>query len=143
MSKQGDLELFKEVVEKRIPFNNFLGLNIISFEKGNVEAHIPYRDEVEGNFLAGFWHGGVISGIIDAVGGIVGGSYFYPDLTLDRISTIDLRVDYLKPFKKTDVIAVGTVMRAGNKSMLTKVKMYNMDTRSELKAEGIVVLNLR
>ena len=65
------------------------------------------RDELMGNFNRGMLHGGVISSVIDATGGLAASIGIQEKMrgkTLEaklekssRISTIDLRVDFLRP----------------------------------------------
>ena len=64
------------------------------------------RDELVGNFMRGNLHGGVISSVLDLVGGMNAWQVMkqMKDRSLDdlverfiKIGTIDLRVDYLRP----------------------------------------------
>ena len=44
---------------------------------------------------------------------------------LGRLGTLDMRVDYLKPGRGTWFRVSGSVLRAGNKVMVTRVDMHN------------------
>ena len=59
------------VFEERIPFNRVLGLRIESLGEPDVIVRFEMRDELVGNFTRGSLHGGVISSVLDVVGGLV------------------------------------------------------------------------
>ena len=43
----------------------------------------------------------------------------------DRISTVDLRVDYLRPGRPEDVLCTARVERMGNRVALTRMEIFN------------------
>ena len=45
----------------------------------------------------------------------------------DRISTIDMRVDYMRPGKGDHFFSTGTVMRTGRKVAVTRMELRNQD----------------
>ena len=59
------------VFEERIPFNRVLGLRIERLGESDVVVRFDMRDELVGNFTRGNLHGGVISSVLDVVGGLV------------------------------------------------------------------------
>ena len=127
--------LLKEVIEERIPFNRVLGLSVESFEMDQIQIRIGMRPELVGNFLRGNLHGGVISSILDVVGGMVawlGVMKKMKDCTLEemtdrfsRVGTIDLRVDYLRPGLGDFFIGTGSIIRAGNKVTVVRMELHN------------------
>ena len=64
------LKLLKEIAEERIPFNKVLGLTIQTMDEENMQVKFDMRDELVGNFMRGNLHGGVISSVLDLVGGM-------------------------------------------------------------------------
>jgi len=60
----------------------------------------------------------------------------------DKISTIDMRVDYLLPGSDKDLIIEGEVVRSGNRVIATKMKVYH-DNEEEIIAEGRAVFSVR
>ena len=64
-----DAELV-ELFEHRITFNQTLGLKIESVRPGDVRATFPMRPELVGHYAYGRLHGGVISAVLDAMGGL-------------------------------------------------------------------------
>ncbi|MEZ5042448.1 MAG: hotdog fold thioesterase [Saprospiraceae bacterium] len=131
-----NIELFKQVIEQHIPIHKFLGLKLLVLEKGFVRVSVPFRDEVVGDFRRNRWHGGIIATIMDSVGGIVGGTYFKS--FEDKLSTIDIRVDYLKGAEASSIIVEGKIVRFGNRILVTKMKAFQNDA---LIAEGKGVYN--
>ena len=127
--------LLKEVIEERIPFNRVLGLSVESFEMDQIQIRIGMRPELVGNFLRGNLHGGVISSILDVVGGMVawlGVMKKMKDCPLEemterfsRVGTIDLRVDYLRPGLGEFFIGTGSIIRAGNKVTVVRMELHN------------------
>ena len=127
--------LLKEVIEERIPFNKVLGLSVESFEMDQIQIRIGMRPELVGNFLRGNLHGGVISSILDVVGGMVawlGVMKKMKDCPLEemterfsRVGTIDLRVDYLRPGLGDFFIGTGSIIRAGNKVTVVRMELHN------------------
>ncbi len=64
-------------------------------EVGQFSMSLPFRKEFIGNPLIPCQHGGVVATMTDHVGGFCAWSAL--DSSTKRVSTIDLRVDYLLP----------------------------------------------
>jgi len=126
-------ELFQNIIEEFIPFHKVIGFKLIEVRENFVSLLIPYKPELIGDPRRGSIHGGVIATAMDAVGGAVGIS------TLrhyeDKLSTIDLRVDYLAPGLAKDIITEGTIVKSGNKVIFTRMIAYH-DSPDNLIAEG-------
>ena len=131
-----DIELIKKTFEQSIPMHKFLGLKILELEKNYAKVSVPFRNELVGDFRNNRWHGGIIATIMDSVGGIVGATHFTS--LEDKLSTIDLRVDYLKGAKPEKIIVEGKIVRLGNRILVTEMKAFQTDT---LIAEGKGVYN--
>ncbi len=134
------LEQVKKVVEQMIPLHKFLGVEVLEIEKGYVKLRIPFREEVLGNFVHRHWHGGMLSAMLDSAGGMVAGTCF-PEL-FDRISTIDIRVDYLRPAKDKAIIAEGKALRVGYRTVVTSMQI-RQEGSEEVLTEGRGVFNVR
>jgi|TARA_B100001173_G_scaffold283355_1_gene268831 uncharacterized protein (TIGR00369 family) len=123
------------VFEERIPFNRVLGLRIEHLGQSDVVVRFDMRDELVGNFTRGSLHGGVISSVLDVVGGLVAfiallnreGVQSLEDEAdkFSRLGTIDLRVDYLRPGLGGTFSAKGFVLRAGRKVAVTRMELHN------------------
>ena len=59
-----------DLFEHRISFNQVLGLKVLSVRPGDVRARIAMKPELIGSYTHGRLHGGVISSVLDAMGGL-------------------------------------------------------------------------
>lgn len=119
-----DLALLRQFFDEAIPFNHFLGLKLVSVERGRVVARLPYRPELIGDPTRPALHGGVISMMADTVGGSAVWSVTNPG---DKVATIDLRVDYLRPGRLVELHASAEVLRVGNRVGVSSIRVYHPD----------------
>ncbi len=101
------LEGLKELFERKVVFNQTLGLKITDIQPTVVLATIDMREDLVGHYSHGRIHGGVISACLDTVGAMacmVDAATRHMDETpakrlerFHKLGTIDLRVDYLRP----------------------------------------------
>jgi len=131
---------FIKFYEENIPFHKFLGLKVIELKKGYVKMRFPLRPELIGDIRSGNWHGGVIATALDAAGGMAAASLLKSKG--DKLATLDIRVDYLKPNQSESLIVTGEVIRSGNRSIVTNLKAFNEATE-ELIADGRAVFSVR
>jgi uncharacterized protein (TIGR00369 family) len=124
----------KQVAEEFIPFNKFLGLKATHVERGRVRLEIPWRDELVGDPMRPALHGGVISMLADTAGGMVVWSMI--DNVWARVSTIDLRVDYLRPGRLEQLVAEATVVRLGGRVGVAEIRLFHMSAETETVATG-------
>lgn len=121
-----------------IPFNRTLGLRFDHLETNQVKITFDMKPELVGNFLHGILHGGVISSVLDMVGGVVvmlaaiqkqtDKSLEALANTLGKSSTINLNINYLRPGKGNHFIAKGFLMHAGNKISTARMELHNQDS---------------
>ena len=125
-----------EVAENLIPFNRILGVRDCRIDdEGVVRIRIDRRDELIGNFARGFLHGGVVSATLDVVGGIAAMmAVVGRDLPetreeagriFSKVSTIDMRIDYLRPGVGEWFDASATVLRTGSRVAVTRMEFHN------------------
>lgn len=129
-----DLAILRQVMEEMIPFNKFLGIRAERMERGNVRLELPFRDELIGDPLKRALHGGVLSTLADVAGGAATWSAI-EDPTA-RLSTIDLRIDYLRPGRPHTLLAEATVVRLGGRICVTDMKMFHPGGEAEPVATG-------
>jgi len=114
---------------KFVRFYQLLGLKREFFDIDTGSIRLPWRDEYMGNPVRKVLHGGVISAILDSVGGFVIHLHYAdsPNLKekLGRGSTIDLRVDYLLPGKGRYFVASGHILRIGKKVAVVRMELHN------------------
>lgn len=121
--------------EERMPFHKLLGLKILSLHLDEVKLRIDMRDELIGNFVHGILHGGVIASVLDTAGGMIAIANSFQRkehltetermMGIDKTSTIDLRVDYLRPGRGQYFIATSSVLRSGRKVAVTRMELHN------------------
>lgn len=127
----------REIFEDSVPFHKFLKFKVDGLESGNPKLNLEMQDVFVGNFVRGNLHGGVISSLLDVIGGIVA----FVDVVgrrglqstqeridqFSRMGTIDIRVDYLRPGFGTKFVASAYVLRTGNKVAVTRMELHNND----------------
>ena len=128
------------LTEEFIPFNKFLGMRVASIKKGFARIEIPFRPELIGDPLRPALHGGVVSTLADTAGGMAVWSGV--DDERSRVSTIDLRIDYLRPARLETLVAEATVVRLGNRVGVADVRMFNIDAPDDTIATGKGVYNI-
>lgn len=126
-------------MEGGIPFNKVLGVEATLLEEGRARLEIPFRQELIGNPMRPALHGGVISALIDACGGCAVFTMIDPPET---VTTIDLRVDYLRPGEPKRLICDATVVRMGNRVASVDMRVYQT-VEQELIATGKGVYDVR
>ena len=129
------LQLLKEITEEKIPFNKLIGMKIETLDLDKIGIRFEMRPELVGNFTRGNLHGGVISSVMDVTGGMVawtgimkkmeGQSFDEISERFNKIGTIDIRVDYLRPGLGEYFIATGSTLRTGNKVSVTRMELHN------------------
>lgn len=129
------LDYCRRWYDEKIPFNRVLGFKVDSFEGDAVCVKFDMRPDLIGNHVHGFLHGGVISAVLDATGGLTASIGMLSKLHDDelvkiqdriaRVGTIDLRVDYLRPGVGEHFTATSRIMRAGRKVSVTRMELHN------------------
>ncbi|MGE4297846.1 MAG: PaaI family thioesterase [Desulfovibrionaceae bacterium] len=130
----------KHVIEKDIPFDLFLGVQVEETRSGYARLRLPYRPEFIGDSRRPALHGGIISMLVDTCGGT---AVWASCAVNDRVATIDLRVDYLRPAPAEDIIAEGEVKLLGNRVGNASVRLYAASDPDKTVAEGRGVYNIR
>jgi len=122
-----------------VPFMKYLGMRFETLEVGYAVIRIPYRAELIGNPELPALHGGVISALLDTCGGAA----VWTRIGIhDRVSTVDLRVDYLRPGRPEDLLGMARVIRAGNRVGVTELRAYQPGSEEEPIAIGTGVYNI-
>lgn len=135
-----DFKTLAELIEGGISFNRVLGIKVVELGEGLVRLRVPYREELIGDSRLPALHGGVISTLVDVCGGFAVWSRCRLD---DRIATIDLVVDYLRPAPAADLYAEATVRLLGNRVGNAHVAVWSEGAPEVHVAEGRGVYNIR
>lgn len=129
-------DMLKIVIEEKIPFCHLLGMKLDSFDPDAPQLGIDMREQLLGNFAQGMLHGGVIASVLDSVAGfaiLLKMAQLSPQddvpaqiREFGKMSTIDLRIDYLQPGRGKRFVATAEVTRLGK-----RVANVLMDLRNE------------
>jgi uncharacterized protein (TIGR00369 family) len=139
MTANVTLEQILQFMEQRIPFNRFLGIQVKVLQDGFARMELPFRQEFIGDPVRPALHGGVVSTLVDTCGGC---AVWTRVDTQDRVATVDLRVDYLRPGPLADLACEATVVRAGNRVGVADMKLFAIEDPDRIIATGKGVYNI-
>jgi uncharacterized protein (TIGR00369 family) len=124
-----------DLFERRITFNQTLGLVVESARAPAPRIRFAMRPELIGSATHGRLHGGVISATLDAMGGfalmVAIGEKHADESTAQvlhrfvKMGTIDLRIDYLRPGIGSHFVATAEVTRLGGRIGSTQMRLVN------------------
>jgi len=135
-----DFEVLADLIENGVPFNRMMGIKVSEIAEGRLKLFIPFREELIGDVRRPALHGGVISTLADVCGGFAVWTLCKLE---DRLATIDMRVDYLRPATAHDLYAEATVRLLGNRMGNAQVVLWSEGTPHLHVAEGRGVYNIR
>ena len=134
---RGFYDRLRRLYQERLPFNRVLGITVTSVTSDGGTMAFSTRKDLIGNIFHRTLHGGVISSVLDAVGGLTasaslvvraaGLSEEKVKAMFAQVGTIDLRVDYLRPGRGERFTASGRIMRSGRKVAVVRMEMHNQD----------------
>lgn len=135
MNKAMLIEQVANVFVEQMPFNQFLQIKVVSLDAEQAQISFPWQDVFIGNPAQKILHGGVISAVLDNVGGMLAAAAMIDKLTefdivsiqqkLATLGTIDLRTDYLRPGKGVEFTASAKLIRSGNKVCVCRMELHN------------------
>ncbi len=134
------LSLVRQIMTEMIPFNAVLGLEVVELKEGRAVLGLPFRPELVGDPVRPALHGGVLSALADTCGGAAVWTCIGSE---DRVSTIDLRVDYLRPGPLERLLAIADVLRVGNRVGVATIRVVPESRPDEVIAEGKGVYSVR
>ncbi len=77
-----------------VPHNGAIGIEVLKVRIGEVWTRLPWSAKLVGNPATGVIHGGALSTLLDASGGLAVSTRIGRP---SPIATLDLRIDYMKP----------------------------------------------
>ena len=102
------------------PFHRLIGLELVRAAEGEVELRLAWRNEFRRADGSDWYHGGIISALIDIAGDFAIAS------KLGRwVPTIDLRVDYLRPAREGALVALARAVKVGKTVGVADVELRN------------------
>jgi len=131
--------MLMDVYNSKMPFNKLLGIEVTELNIERAVISIHSREELYGNFMHKILHGGVISSVIDLSGGIIAQAHALSKMSglsigqmmhrFSMMSTLNIRVDYLRPGAGNKFECISKVVRAGNKVAVVQMEMLNSDNK--------------
>ena len=106
------------------PYQRFLGLTCDRAGDGEVVIRLPFRDEFLRSDDSDWLHGGIIAALID-----IAGDYAIVTRLGEGVPTIDLRVDWLRPALKGELVATGRVVKTGRRVCVADVEVHDAGGR--------------
>jgi len=133
---QSMVDAIKKVFSQQMPFNQLLGLEVCGVEPEGAEIRLSMKPDLVGNPAMQILHGGVTSSVLDVAGGLVvmaaAVSQFPLPMSVEefktrsaKFSTIDLRVDFLRPGRGERFVATSRIIRSGNKVAVARMELHN------------------
>jgi uncharacterized protein (TIGR00369 family) len=129
-------ETLRFIFEEKIPFCRALNLKF-RIVRGRAEVTFAKHDFMLGNTKLKVLHGGVTAAVLDSTAGTAILLKMVevdpkPDLETQlrefgRLSTIDLRVDYLEPASAETFVATATVTRLGKRVANVQMALHGDD----------------
>jgi uncharacterized protein (TIGR00369 family) len=112
-SREEIFAVVKQFFEEQVPFNRLLGMRMTALEKGFARMEIPYREDLIGDPTRPALHGGALAALLDTAGGAA--AFSLTNTVEDRVSTIDMRIDFMRPGQLLGLIAEARVTRMGSR----------------------------
>lgn len=139
------ISLIHEIFGEKVPFNKWLGLKVESISPLAVKTSFGMRQELLGNVRRGMLHGGIVSAVLDATGGLAVFVSLIDKMQVKTLeetkkvsrsfSTIDLRIDFLRPGVGKNFAVTAHALRTGKKVVVTRCELHN--EQNDLIAVGI------
>lgn len=85
-----------------IPHQRAIGFDLVEMGEDFAVGRVPYRRSLVGNPASGVVHGGIVTTLLDTVGGMAALARQGEFLVM---ATLDLRIDYLRPSTPGEDIA--------------------------------------
>ncbi len=132
-------QMLADAYNSKMPFNMLLGIRVTELSLQRAVIEINSREELYGNFIQKILHGGVISSVIDLSGGIIAQAHALSKMNgvsieeminrFGMMSTLNMRVDYLRPGAGSRFECISKVVRAGNKVAVVQMEMIDSENR--------------
>lgn len=119
----------------RLPFNRMVGIRVDRVHSDGVTISCPFRDDLTN--IHGTLHGGVTATLADVAGGFSSMSRYGIE---QKITTVDLNVNYLAPISGKRAVARGRIIRSGKTLCVIQVEVRG--DRGPLAAVAIVTYML-
>ncbi|MHA6259927.1 PaaI family thioesterase [Sporosarcina sp. CAU 1771] len=104
------------------PIGDFLGFKVIDVEQGMVTIEMETSERFYNPM--GTLHGGILGDLADAAMGYTFATTLADD---EAFTTLEIKLNFLKPIWKTKLRAVGNVVKKGNTIGLLECHIYDSE----------------
>ncbi len=109
-----------------------LGARLVRVSPGEVDIALPYSERVTQQ--QGGFHGGAIGAVADIAAGYAGLTVAPAD---QEVTTVEYKINFLAAFQDGELLARGTVVRAGRRLIVTQAEVVH---RSPTGQESVCAL---
>jgi uncharacterized protein (TIGR00369 family) len=99
-----------------------LGASLLRVEPGLCEVCLPHSERVSQQ--QGSFHGGAMGALADIAGGYAALTAAPPDM---EVTTVEYKVNFLASFSGGELRAVGRVVKAGKRIIVTTAEVTHVD----------------
>ena len=121
----------------RGPYHQWLGLEVQSVAHGEISVSAKWRPEWVVNPDGGYTHGGILAALVD-----LAADWALVSTTGRGVPTVDLRVDYHRAAKGTDLVAHGKVIRLGSQFSVSEARVLDTDGKLVASGRGVYLTNV-
>ena len=117
-------------MKTRNPFWSLLGMELMEVKKGWAKVRLPFNDKLTN--AVGLVHGGAIFSPADSAVGMALIGLIGRD---ENISTLEMKINYLRPVKESAIIAEAKIVHKGTQTAIGDVDVR--DEHAALIAKGL------
>jgi len=117
-------------MKTRNPFWALLGMELAEIRKGWAKLRIPIDEKL--NNAIGLVHGGAIFSVADSAVGMALVGMIHRN---ENISTLEMKINYIRPAKGGELIAEAKIIHKGNQTAVGEVEVR--DETQNLIAKGL------
>ena len=117
-------------MKTRNPFWSLLGIELIEVKKGWAKIRLPFTEKLANG--VGVAHGGAIFSPADSAVGMALVGLIGKD---ENISTLEMKINYLRPFRGGEIVAEAKIVHKGTMTAIGDVEVR--DDKDNLIAKGL------
>ena len=110
-----------------------LGVRLLRVESGLCELALPHSEHVTQQ--QGGFHGGAMGSLADIAGGYAAMTMAGPDA---EVTTVEYKINFLASFKGGELRAMGRVVKAGRRIIVTTAEVTHLDPDGTLTACAVM-----
>jgi uncharacterized protein (TIGR00369 family) len=121
-------ELFRRIEASflRQGLMQHLGARLVRAEPGLCEVALPYSERVKQQ--QGGFHGGAMGALADIAGGYAAMTLVAAD---SEVTTVEYKINFLAGFKDGELRAIGHVVKAGKRIIVTTAEVMHLDAKGK------------